>query len=203
VKLFIATQNANKLKEIEAILHVPGLVLQSMRDRPDLPEVVEDGETFEANAKLKAVTIAAETGLWTLGDDSGLNVEALGGAPGVYSARYSGEPVDPARNIRKLLNALEGVSDRRARFRCVLALAQPNGDCQTLEGRCEGRIADASKGENGFGYDPVFIPADHDLTFGESDPGFKNRVSHRAKALDLARETWGHLFAADEAEWPG
>ncbi len=201
MKLFIATKNANKLKEIEAILQCPGLSLVSMRDQPELPDVIEDGDSFEANARLKAEQIAAETGLWTLGDDSGLEVDALGGAPGIFSARYSGEPVNHDRNIEKLLGELVGREDREARFRCVLALAQPGGACQTVEGVCEGVVAEAPRGDRGFGYDPVFLPAGRRETFGEMDPIQKNRISHRAAALNQAKTSWGGLFSSESSAW--
>jgi len=194
MKLLISTRNPHKLEEILAIFRAPDLALLSMRDIPDLPDVVEDGDTFEANATLKAVTLMEETGLWTLADDSGLEVTALGGEPGVYSARYSGEPVDYARNNTKLLANLEDKEDRSARFRCVVALAEPGGECLTVEGQCTGRIAEAPRGDSGFGYDPVFIPDGYDQTFAELAPALKNRISHRGNALKKAAETWREIF---------
>ncbi len=195
MKLLVATHNSHKLDEILAILARPGLVLVSMRDIPDLPEVEEDGATFDANARKKAVTLARATGLWALGDDSGLEVAALGGEPGVYSARYAGEPVNYSANNTKLLTRLSGQTDRRARFRCVLALADPAGNCRTVEGRCEGRIAEAPRGANGFGYDPLFIPDGYRGTFAELAPEVKNRISHRAVALREAERAWGKELA--------
>lgn len=194
MRLLIATHNPHKLDEILVLFARPGLTLLSMRDFPALPDVVEDGETFDANARKKAQELARATGLWALGDDSGLEVDALGGAPGVYSARYAGEPVSYAANNAKLLAALAGRADRRARFRCVIALADPAGGCRTVEGRCEGTIAPAPRGAHGFGYDPVFIPDGHDRTFAELDPAVKNRISHRGAALRQAATMWAELL---------
>jgi XTP/dITP diphosphohydrolase len=190
MKLVVATRNRHKLTEIRAILDVPGLELLSLLDFPSVPEVVEDGETFEANARKKAVEVAEATGLWAMADDSGLEVDALGGAPGVYSARYAGEPVSYPANNAKLLKNLRGVANRRARFRCVLALAAPAGEVRTVSGACEGKISDGNRGTNGFGYDPLFVPDGHDLTFAEMPDADKNRISHRARALARARAEW-------------
>lgn len=194
MKLLVATHNPHKLDEILAIFARPGLVLLSMRDLPDLPEVVEDGETLEANACKKAITLARATGLWALADDTGLEVSALGGEPGVYSARYAGENVSYAANNAKLLHKLAGQADRRACFRSVIALADPGGNCRTVEGRCEGRIAEATRGANGFGYDPVFVPDGFTRTFAELEPEEKNRVSHRGNALRAAAAEWRELL---------
>ena len=161
-----------------------------MKDFPDLPEVIEDGATFEDNAIKKAVTIARLTEMWTIADDTGLEVDALGGEPGVYSARYAGEPVSYEANNAKLLSALVGTKDRTARFRCVIALSSPSGDARTVEGRCEGSIIDALRGDGGFGYDPLFEPVGYGQTFAEMDIDEKNRISHRAVALQKARDEW-------------
>ncbi|MCE9613054.1 MAG: RdgB/HAM1 family non-canonical purine NTP pyrophosphatase [Lentisphaerae bacterium] len=195
MKLLVSTRNPHKLDELLAIVARPGLVLLSMREFPDLPEVIEDGETFDANARKKAVTLALATGHWTLGDDSGLEVPALGGEPGVYSARYAGEPVSYPANNAKLLARLGDGTDRRARFRCVLALSDPSGHARTVEGRCEGVITEAPRGTHGFGYDPVFVPEGHHQTFAELDPAYKNKISHRAAALRAADAAWGDVFA--------
>ncbi len=189
-RLLVATRNLGKLAEIRAILTVPGLLLLDASTVPGLPEVEEDGDTFAANASRKAVTLARVSGLLTLADDSGLEVDALGGAPGVYSARYAGEPPDDAANNLKLLAALRGTGDRRARFRCVMALATPDGTCSTVDGCCTGRIACAARGGDGFGYDPIFIPDGGDRTFAEVDSGTKHRLSHRGAALRAARVAW-------------
>ena len=194
MKLLVATRNKHKLREIGEIFRVPGLELVSALDYPDIPDVVEDGATFEANALKKAVTLARATGLWTLADDSGLEVDALGGEPGVYSARYAGEPANyPAYNA-KLLAKLRGTENRRARFRCAIAFSDPGGHAHTVEGRCEGVIAEAPRGDKGFGYDPLFVPDGHDQTFAEMESGLKNSISHRGRALDLARSTWGECL---------
>lgn len=195
MKLLIASRNAKKLKEIKSILQVPGLELVSAADVPGAPDVEEDGTTFEENAGKKAATLAKATGLWALADDSGLEVDALGGAPGVYSARYAGEPTKYSANNRKLLKALAGETNRRARFRCVIALASPQGEVKTVEGACEGVIADAPRGRKGFGYDPLFIPEGHALTFAEMDAADKNRISHRGRALAKADAEWSALLA--------
>lgn len=194
MKLLIATQNPKKLREIKAILNVPGLELLSAIDIPNAPDVIEDGLTFQENATKKAVTLATCTGLWALADDSGLEVDALGGAPGVHSARYAGEPMKYSANNRKLLGALLGETNRRARFRCVLALSDPQGQIRLVEGACEGTITTSPRGRKGFGYDPLFVPDGFAATFAEMDPEEKNRISHRARALERARQEWGELL---------
>lgn len=189
-QILVATRNPKKLAEIREILSAPGLELLDPEAVGDLPEVEEDGDTFEANAIKKAVTLARASGMLTLADDSGLEVDALGGEPGVYSARYAGEPSDDAANNAKLLAALQGVTNRRGRFRCVIALATPDGECATVDGRCEGHIADAPQGQGGFGYDPLFIPDGFSQSFGELAAAIKHRISHRGAALRAAREAW-------------
>lgn len=194
MKLLIASQNPKKLHEIKAILDVPGLELVSALDIPNAPDVEEDGSTFQENAIKKAVTLARATGLWTLADDSGLEVDALNGAPGVYSARYAGEPVKYDANNKKLLGALMGETNRRARFRCVIALSSPLGETKTVEGTCEGAIIEALRGRKGFGYDPLFVPDGYRVTFAEMDAAEKNRISHRGRALAKARQEWSDLL---------
>ena len=189
-QILIATRNRGKLAEIREILSAPGLELLDPETVGNLPEVEEDGDTFEANAIKKAVTLARASGMLTLADDSGLEVDALGGAPGVYSARYAGEPSSDAANNAKLLAALCGQPNRRARFRCAIALATPDGDCSTVDGRCEGHIADAPQGRGGFGYDPLFIPDGFSQSFGELEAAVKHRISHRGAALRAARQAW-------------
>ena len=193
--LVVATRNPGKLAELRALLAAPGLELRSADAFPDIPDVVEDGATFRENAAKKARAFARGTGHWALADDSGLEVDALGGAPGVWSARYAGEPSDPAANNRKLLAALAGRTDRAARFRCVIALADPGGGVRTVEGCCEGRIAEAPAGRGGFGYDPLFIPAGHARTFAQMPPEQKHAISHRGRALVAARQAWASLLA--------
>jgi len=203
MKLVIATRNKHKLEEIRTIFRVPGLEIVSALDFPDVPDVVEDGKTFEVNAKKKAVTLARATGLWALADDSGLEVDALNGAPGVYSARYAGEPVSYPANNRKLLKELESVTSRRARFRCVIALASPSGKARTVDGRCEGEVIREERGTQGFGYDPVFVPDGYAQTFAEMDAAIKNSISHRGSALRKAAEAWGGMLAERPREWSG
>lgn len=194
MRLLVATRNRHKLAEIRAILAVPGLELVGADEAPGLPEVDEDAPDFEGNAVKKARTLALAARCWTLADDSGLEVDALGGAPGVTSARYAGPQADTPANNAKLLAALQGITDRRARFRCVLALAAPDGSARIVDGRCEGRILEALRGAHGFGYDPLFVPDGHTQTFAELPPEVKNRISHRARALQRAREEWKSIF---------
>ena len=194
MKLVIATRNRHKLEEIREIFHLPGLEVVSAFDFPDVPDVVEDGDTFEANAIKKAVALAKATGLWALADDSGLEVDALNGEPGVFSARYAGEPPSYPANNRKLLAALKDAADRRARFRCVIALSNPAGETRVVDGRCEGTIGFEERGEKGFGYDPLFIPDGHKTTFSEMDGAAKHAISHRGRALRRAAEEWGAVL---------
>ena len=190
MKLLIATRNRHKLEEIRAILALPGWELVGADEVPGLPEVEEDAATFEGNAIKKARTLALASSCWTLADDSGLEVDALGGAPGVISARYAGAEASTPANNAKLLQALTGVVNRKARFRCVLALCAPDGKTWTVEGRCEGRILEAPRGAHGFGYDPLFVPEGHDQTFAELPSGVKNSMSHRGRALQCAVAEW-------------
>jgi len=191
MKLLVATRNRHKLDEIRQIFALPGLELLAADEVPGLPEeVVEDAETFEGNALKKARELCAASGLWTLADDSGLEVAALGNAPGVYSARYAGEPCSYPANNAKLLCELKGVADRRARFRCAIALCAPDGREWTVEGHCPGRIIGEERGANGFGYDPLFVPDGYGQTFAELDGAVKNRISHRGIALAQAAAAW-------------
>jgi len=186
LKLLVATNNPGKVREFEELLAgLPFEVTFPAREGIAL-EVEESGATFEDNARLKALAYARASGLPTLADDSGLEVDALGGAPGVWSARYAGPGAGDADRYQKLLNALAGVPDgrRTARFRCVVALAWPDGAIRTAEGRCEGQIGWAPRGEHGFGYDPVFIVDGlGGQTMAELPPEIKNRISHRARAV--------------------
>ena len=202
MKILIASRNAHKILEIREIFDLPGVEWVSTAAFPDLHDVVEDGATFEANAIKKAVELARATGLWALADDSGLEVAALGNAPGVYSARYAGEPCNHARNNAKLLRDLSGKADRSARFRCVAALSDPSGRVETVSGACPGRILDRLRGAQGFGYDPLFVPDGFDQTFAEMGSEQKNRLSHRGRAMTLAKERWGALIAANAPGYP-
>ncbi|QBG47912.1 XTP/dITP diphosphatase [Verrucomicrobia bacterium S94] len=196
MKLVIATRNPHKLEEIRAVFDFRCLEVLSAIDFPELPDVVEDADTFEGNACKKAVEIALATGCWALADDSGLEVDALGGAPGVYSARYAGEPCSYEKNNARLLRELNGQNERSARFRTVIALSDPSGKVETVSGKCEGRIIEQQRGRNGFGYDPLFVPEGYDETFAELDASVKNSISHRANALKAAQEKWGARLAA-------
>jgi XTP/dITP diphosphohydrolase len=184
--LVFATRNRGKLVELRELL--PGIDVRSLDD-VHVPEVIEDADTFAGNASKKAREVSAATGLPALADDSGLEVDALGGAPGVYSARYAGEPHDDAKNNAKLLAALAAVpADKRtARFRSVLALADVTGalgsEVITADGSCEGVILEAPRGTGGFGYDPLFYSPELGMTFAEAGVGSKNDLSHRARAM--------------------
>ncbi|HRX07424.1 MAG TPA: XTP/dITP diphosphatase [Kiritimatiellia bacterium] len=197
MKILIASRNAHKIQEIREIFDLPGVEWVSAADVPGLHDVEEDGETFEANAIKKATELARATGLWALADDSGLEVAALGNAPGVYSARYAGEPCDHARNNAKLLRELDGQRDRSARFRCVAALSDPSGRAETVSGSCPGRIIERLRGTEGFGYDPLFVPDGFEQTFAEMGAEQKNRLSHRGRAMSRAKEKWGGLIASN------
>lgn len=189
-ELLIATGNAGKVREALPLLHGLPLRLRSLAEFSGITEVEETGATFAENAALKATGYAAQTGLWTLADDSGLEVDALGGAPGIFSARYGGEGASDAARIQRLLTELSrsGDSERRARFVCVIAIADPDARLlNTSTGICEGSIALAPSGEGGFGYDPIFIPDGYQESFGELPPEIKQRISHRARALEAAR----------------
>ncbi|MEI6807276.1 MAG: RdgB/HAM1 family non-canonical purine NTP pyrophosphatase [bacterium] len=202
MKLVIATRNLHKLEEIRALLSIPSLQLFDLSSFPAAPEVEEDGLTFESNAIKKAVMTARATGEWCLADDSGLEVDFLNGAPGVWSARYAGEPVSYPANNAKLLDALKHAGDRRGRFCCVIALSTPTGTVHTVSGHCNGHIISELKGKTGFGYDPLFVPDGYDLTFAELGESVKNGISHRSRALARAREAWLKVFAGDSREWP-
>ena len=189
MKILLATGNRKKAVEIVAILKEKGgadLEFASLADFPDLPPAVEDGDTFLANARKKAHPAARATGMPTLGEDSGLEVEALGWAPGIYSARYSGEDAADGENTAKLLRELEKVptGKRGARYRCVAVLAFPDGREEVTEGSCEGEIGREPRGSGGFGYDPVFIAPDGRM-MAELTPDEKAAISHRGKALRL------------------
>ncbi|MBU4365635.1 MAG: RdgB/HAM1 family non-canonical purine NTP pyrophosphatase, partial [Verrucomicrobia bacterium] len=160
------------------------------------------GRTFQANAVKKAVSLAMLTKLWTLADDSGLEVDALNGEPGVYSARFAGEPANYVANNVKLLSLLEQQAHRVARFICVVALSSPSGRAQIVEGVCQGRILRESRGEQGFGYDPLFVPDNYEQTFAQMDAALKNQISHRAMALKRAMQTWSELLGQSTADWP-
>ncbi len=201
MKLLIATGNRHKFQEIRAILRVDHLQLVGLSDIPDAPMVEEDGDTFESNAAKKASVLARFSGWWTLADDSGLEVNALGGAPGVWSARYAGLPSNDAANNGKLLDAMKGEANRRAQFRCSIALSDPFGVTRIVSGVCSGTLLGELHGGGGFGYDPLFVPDGFDMTFAEIDSELKNRISHRAKALAAALLAWGDFLASEPEKW--
>lgn len=179
--LVCASANADKVAEIAAIL---GDTVELTTRPADVPEVVEDADTLEGNARLKASAVAAATGRPAIADDTGLEVPALGGAPGVYAARYAGEHATYADNRAKLLAALADSTDRRASFRTVVVVVWPDGEEMAAEGVCEGIIAEHERGERGFGYDPVFVPAEgNGRTFAEMTEAEKHELSHRGRAL--------------------
>jgi XTP/dITP diphosphohydrolase len=190
-KAVLASHNAGKIREIGAILSKFGMETVS-RDDAGLPtfEVEETGETFEENSYIKAKAIADLCGEITIADDSGLEVDALDGAPGVYSARFAGDGCTPYDNNVKLLGMLDGVPDekRTARFVSVITMLYPDGRKLVARGECSGRIAREMRGEGGFGYDPLFIPDGEDRTFGEMTPEEKNSISHRARSLQKLEE---------------
>ncbi len=188
VKLLVGTNNRGKVREYEELLvDLPGAVEFTFPAREGLTlEVEEPAETFEGNARIKALAYARASGLVSLADDSGLEVDALGGGPGVHSARYAGPDASDIDRYRKLLDVLANVpaGQRTARFRCVVALALPDGTVHTAEGTCEGEIGFGPRGEHGFGYDPVFVVVGQGgQTMAELAPDLKNQISHRARAL--------------------
>ncbi|MDH4319984.1 MAG: XTP/dITP diphosphatase [Desulfobulbaceae bacterium] len=187
--LVLATRNQGKVREFQEILKETNIELKSLNDFGPIPEAVEDGETFDDNAYKKALFTAKVLGLPAIADDSGLVVEALDGAPGVYSARYAGAKASDQDNIDKLLAEMAGKSNRAAAFHCVISIAVPTGPALTYEGRCEGEILAEQRGQGGFGYDPVFYYPPLKQTFAEIPLAEKNKISHRGKALaELAGE---------------
>lgn len=189
--LLLATRNPGKLREIQSLLGDIDVAFSSLRDFEDVGVAPETGATYAENAIAKAEFYAAATGTWALADDSGLEVKALGGAPGVFSARYAGENASDAERRLLLVSELKKLAaeDRSARFVCVVAIARPSGEVIDLaEGICEGMIAEAPRGESGFGYDPLFVPDGYEQTFAELAELEKNRISHRARALLKTRE---------------
>lgn len=205
--ILIATTNQGKLREFYTMLAGLPVELTALRDYPGLPEPLEDADTFEGNARLKALHYARATGSWTLADDSGLQVDALGGEPGVRSARYAarGDEIGPGRcddaaNNARLIEKLAGVppEKRTARFRCAIALASPDRVLETATGVVEGVIIDDPRGANGFGYDPHFFVPELKMTTAEMPLAQKNRISHRGRALRAIRPAIERLLTAAE-----
>jgi len=193
LKAVIATKNKGKLKELQRLLADFGLEIISLDEFDEIGEIVEDGVTFYENAMKKAKTVAEKTGLLAIADDSGLEVDALGGRPGVYSARYAGEGASDEENYQKLLQEMKDVpKDKRgAQFRCVMVAYRPDGKWVTSEGICRGRITQSPRGDQGFGYDPVFVPEGDTRTMAQLSRDEKNKISHRGHALSkLKEEIW-------------
>lgn len=196
-ELVIATRNQGKIEEVQRLLniHAPNVKLRSVAEF-DLDDVEETGESFEENALLKAQTIATATGLPALADDSGIAIDALGGAPGVYSARWSGVHGDDKANIAKVLNELESIADehRGAQFVCVIALARPDGEKLLVRGEVQGKVLRNPVGEFGFGYDPIFQPVGFSISTAQMRPEEKDAISHRGKALrEIAPKIQGFI----------
>jgi len=183
--LVIATSNQHKLKEFKALLQGFPLTILSLKDFTDIPAIVEDGKNFYENALKKALTVASHTDKLTIADDSGIEVDALDGKPGVYSARFAGEDATDEANNTKLLKELKDVpsSKRGACFKCVLVIAPSDGETTFVEGACRGTIIHEARGGYGFGYDPLFLVPEYNKTFSEITPEEKNKISHRARAL--------------------
>ncbi len=179
--IVLATRNSNKVREIRKIL--PGIKFLSLKDFPNVPDIIEEGKTLRENAIHKAKETVRYTGKISIADDSGLEVEVLGGKPGVRSSRFAGEEVSYEENNKKLLGLMNGKRMRRAKFRCVIAVAGSGMEPVVREGVCRGRIARSPRGKDGFGYDPLFIVSGTGKTFAELSPAIKNGISHRAKAL--------------------
>lgn len=185
MKLVLATRNEGKVREMTKLLAGQDIEVLSLVNFPEIGEIVEDGETFRENAVIKATEVCMQTGLTTLADDSGLEVDYLDGLPGIYSARFAGEDKDDSANNKKLLELLDGIPEeqRTARFKCVIAVADTDCFVYIAEGTCAGIIAQEQRGDGGFGYDPLFYLPEHGKTFAELDLETKNKISHRARAL--------------------
>ena len=187
--LLLATTNRHKLEEYYTIFSDLPLTLQSLREVHIDMDVEETGQTFAENAQLKALAYARASGVLSLADDSGLEIDALGGAPGVLSARFAGQDTPYEERFRLLIGQLRGLTgeQRRARFRCAIALAEPDGYCRVVEGTIEGVVAESPRGTGGFGYDPIFLLPELGRTFAELTTEQKNRISHRGRAAQFAR----------------
>lgn len=190
----IATRNAGKTAEIRDLLQGFPVEIRDLSEFGPIPAVEEDGQTFDENAYLKSSFTARVLGYPALADDSGLALAALNGAPGVFSARYGGDGLSDADRCQKLLAEMNGRSDRRAAFTCVLSLAVPSGPALTYEGRCEGLLTEAPAGANGFGYDPIFFYPEANKTFAQLTREEKNRISHRGKALRELRDEFDKVM---------
>ena len=199
MQIVLATRNHGKIRELARIFaqELPEVELLGTDNFPDLEDVEETEDSFEGNALLKAKAVSQFTQLPAIADDSGLAVDYLGGAPGIFSARYSGVHGDDEANLRKVLKEMEKVIDRRAQFVCAAAFVAPNGYTRILRAEMTGELITEPRGENGFGYDPIFVPTGYAQTTGEMDPKLKDSISHRGKAMrELA-----HLISEEKLEW--
>jgi XTP/dITP diphosphohydrolase len=194
INLVIATRNKGKTSEIKSLLSGFPVIIRNLDDFGTIPEVKEDGETFDENAYKKSGFAAKILGFPALADDSGLVVEALNGAPGIHSARYGGENASDEERCLKILNEMDGKSNRKAAFECVVSIAVPGGAALTYEARCEGIISEKLKGENGFGYDPIFYYPPLKKTFAELTQQEKNKISHRGKAFQELKEEFDKIL---------
>jgi len=188
-KIVIATRNEKKKKELKTLLKRKHIRLLSLDDFENIPKVIEDGKTFDANAIKKALVVSKYTDSLVVADDSGLTVEALGGRPGIYSSRFSGPGATDKKNIKKLLKCMKNVprGKRKAAFKCSIAIVKEGKLLKVVRGKCSGRIGFEGKGSSGFGYDPVFIAPRYGKTFAELGSSVKNKISHRSKALKKAK----------------
>ncbi len=202
VALVIATKNSGKLIEIDALLKAYPVCLKNLSDFGPIPPVTEDGATFDDNAYKKAAFTSRILGMPALADDSGLVVPALGGDPGIHSARYGGNSLTDAQRCELLLQNLKGKADRKAFFSCVISIATPMGAALTYEARCDGIIAESASGTNGFGYDPIFYYPPLNKTFAEMTPLEKNRVSHRGKALKQLQDEFDKVLIWLQQQMP-
>ena len=196
-EIVLATRNHHKKQELIALLRDVSVSIRTLDEFPDAPDVVEDGDTCEANAMKKAVEIARYTGLPAVADDTGLEVDALGGRPGAFAARYAGEDASYEDNCRKLLQELRGIpaTKRGARFVTVAVIAFPAGETASARGVLEGSIAEEATGSHGFGYDPIFIVPEYHQTLAQLSPDVKNRISHRARAFNQAKQLLQRMLA--------
>jgi XTP/dITP diphosphohydrolase len=201
--LVIATRNKGKTKEIKDLLKDYPVDIKNLDDFGSIPQIEEDGDTFDENAYIKASFAARILGLPALADDSGLIVEALDGAPGMHSARYAGENASDKEKYLKLLHEMKGKTNRRAAFECVISVAIPTGAALTYEARCEGIIAEEPAGSNGFGYDPVFFYPPFHKTFAQISRSEKNRISHRGKALAELKSEFDKVLVWIRQHMPG
>ncbi len=194
IPLVVATRNKGKIAEIKNLLNDFPVILKDLTNFGPIPTVPEDGDTFEENAYLKAGFTAKMLGYPTMADDSGLVVEALGGRPGIHSARYAGENTGDEERCRRILKEMKGTTNRKAAFHCVVSIAVPAGPALTYEARCEGLITEKPDGENGFGYDPIFFYPPLGKTFAQMSMDEKNRVSHRGKVLREIRNEFEKIL---------